>query len=344
MNPFRIVAVGWRREDLTLGACGALRGADSILLRTGQCACADWLKEAGIPFETTDHIYETSSDFDEMIELTARAVINKASECAGPFVYCVSNLNDRTVKRIMDIAPERVILSAGVSAEGVLGAFAGGRYYLIPAIDLKEFDCISAKTGMVVTELDSRLLASEAKIKLTEHYPDEHVIIALDADGATVKPMRLRELDMMDTYSHTVSAYIPPVESLTELSRYDFYHLNEIMRVLRGPSGCPWDKKQTHVSLKANMAEEANEAIEAIDSGDTAALAEEMGDVLLQVALHAEIARQHGEFDILDVTTAVCSKLISRHPHVFAGAAAETVEDVLLIWRKAKENEKKHKN
>ena len=63
MEPFRIVAVGWRREDLTLGACGALRGADSILLRTGQCACADWLEEAGIPFDTTDCIYETSRDF-----------------------------------------------------------------------------------------------------------------------------------------------------------------------------------------------------------------------------------------------------------------------------------------
>jgi tetrapyrrole methylase family protein/MazG family protein len=278
-----------------------------------------------------------------MIELTARAVIDRASECAGKFVYCVGNLNDQTVKRILDLAPGRAILSAGVSAEGMFGAYAGGRYHLIPAIDFKEYDCISAKAGTVVIELDSRLLASEAKVKLAEHYPDEHEIFTLDADGITVKSIQLRELDMLEKYSHTVSAYIPPAESLAELSRYDFYHLGEIMRILRGPSGCPWDKKQTHSSLKANMIEEANEAVEAMDSGDLAALTEELGDVLLQVALHAEIARQHGEFDILDVTTAVCSKLISRHPHVFAGAAAETVEDVLLIWQQAKEKEKNHK-
>jgi len=343
MEPFRIVAVGWRREDLTLGACGALKGADSILLRTGQCDCADWLKEAGIPFDTADYIYESSRDFDEMIELTAHAVIGRASECTGKFIYCVSNLSDRTVKRVMELAPGYARLSAGVNAEGALGAYANGQYHLIPAIDLNGYDCISAKTGTMVIELDSRLLASEAKIKLTEHYPDEHSIFALAADGVTVKSIQLSDLDMMDEYGHMVCAYIPPVESLKELTRYDFYHLNEIMRVLRGPSGCPWDKKQTHASLRANMIEEANEAVEAIDSGDMASLAEELGDVLLQVAIHAEIARQHGAFDILDVTTAVCSKLITRHPHVFAGATAETVEDVLLIWKQAKENEKTKK-
>jgi tetrapyrrole methylase family protein/MazG family protein len=343
MEPFRIVAAGWRREDLTLGACDALREASLIILRTGRCACADWLKEEGIPFETTDYIYETSRDFDVAIELTARAVIDMASSCAGRLVYCVSNLGDRTVKRIMNLSPERVILSAGVSAEGILSAHAGGRYHVFPAIDFDGIDCISAKVGTVVTELDSRLLASEVKVRLTRHYPDEHDIYTLDANGAMIRPVKLRELDMMDEYGHTVCAYIPPVESLTELFRYDFNHLCDIMRILRGPSGCPWDKKQTHISLKANMIEEANEAIDAINSGDMAALIEELGDVLLQVALHAEIARQHGEFDIMDITTAICLKLISRHPHVFAGEAAETVEDAFLIWQQAKENEKNHK-
>ena len=96
----------------------------------------------------------------------------------------------------------------------------------------------------------------------------------------------------------------------------------DIIRRLRGENGCPWDREQTHESLRNCMLEEAYEVMDAIDEGDTDHLYDELGDVLMQVVMHAEIARKHGEFDISDVTTAICEKLISRHTHIFGGDTA----------------------
>ena len=103
----------------------------------------------------------------------------------------------------------------------------------------------------------------------------------------------------------------------TEKPRYDFNDLVEIVKILRAPGGCPWDRAQTHKSIRNNFIEETYEAVEAIDNSDAELLKEELGDVLLQVALHAEIEREGGGFDMDDVCDGICKKLIIRHPHVF---------------------------
>lgn len=107
-----------------------------------------------------------------------------------------------------------------------------------------------------------------------------------------------------------------------------------VMDRLRGPGGCPWDAQQTHASLRPYLLEEAQEAVEAIDSGDLAHLAEELGDVLLQVVFHARVGAEHPEtpFDIDDVAATLVAKLVRRHPHVFAGVVAETPEQVAANW------------
>lgn len=126
--------------------------------------------------------------------------------------------------------------------------------------------------------------------------------------------------------------------------RYGFADLVEIMALLRSPEGCPWDRAQDHASIRRNFIEEVYEAVDAIDQQDDAGLREELGDVMMQVVFHAQIARENGRFTIDDVTDEVCKKLIHRHPHIFAGVSAHTSEEVIRNWDAIKRQEKGQKN
>ena len=122
--------------------------------------------------------------------------------------------------------------------------------------------------------------------------------------------------------------------------------LEELIKViakLRAPDGCPWDREQTHKTLKPNMLEEAYEAVDAMDSGDMKHLQEELGDVLLQVVLHAQIASEEGAFNIEDVARGIKEKLIHRHPHVFGNVKVGSTTEVLDNWDKLKQEEKQHR-
>ena len=126
--------------------------------------------------------------------------------------------------------------------------------------------------------------------------------------------------------------------------KYDFQDLVAIMKILRGEGGCPWDREQTHQSIRQNFIEETYEVIEAIDTEDTELLKEELGDVLLQVVFHSEIEQEQGRFDIDDVADGICKKLIVRHPHVFSDVTADTSEKVLENWDKIKMQTKSQKS
>ncbi len=123
--------------------------------------------------------------------------------------------------------------------------------------------------------------------------------------------------------------------------KYGVSDLIEIMRILRSDEGCPWDREQTHESIRMNFIEEAYEACEAIDNGDTELLCEELGDVLAQVVFHSEIERDAGRFDINDVADGVCKKFILRHPHVFGDCTVKDSAEVLKNWDDIKRVEKK---
>lgn len=126
-------------------------------------------------------------------------------------------------------------------------------------------------------------------------------------------------------------------------SQYNFDDLIKIVRVLRAPGGCPWDREQTHKSIRANFIEETYEAIEAIDTEDIELLKEELGDVMLQVAMHAEMEHEQGTFDINDVIDGVCKKLVVRHPHVFGDLSAENQDEALINWDAVKMQTKAQK-
>jgi len=127
---------------------------------------------------------------------------------------------------------------------------------------------------------------------------------------------------------------------LLKKEKYNFEDLKEIMRILRSENGCPWDREQTHESIRNNFIEEVYEAIEAIDDKNHELLKEELGDVLLQVVFHARISEENGEFDIDGVCGEICKKLIIRHPHIFSDTLADTSEQVLSNWENIKIKEK----
>ena len=129
-------------------------------------------------------------------------------------------------------------------------------------------------------------------------------------------------------------------ELLDRKGGYTFYDLVEIMKILRGERGCPWDREQTHMSIRKNLIEETYEVVEAIDNDDPVLMCEELGDVMLQTVFHADIEREAGRFTVEDVLDGITDKLIHRHPHVFGDVKADTSEKVLDNWDKIKKKEK----
>ena len=126
--------------------------------------------------------------------------------------------------------------------------------------------------------------------------------------------------------------------------RYDVYDLKKLMSLLCGPDGCPWDREQTHESIRRNLLEEAYETAEAIDDGNTEHFIEELGDVLMQVVFHADIAERAGNFNLDDIADATCKKLIRRHPHVFGDVRAKNGDESIVFWEDIKQKEKHHES
>ena len=126
--------------------------------------------------------------------------------------------------------------------------------------------------------------------------------------------------------------------------QYTFDELLSIIAALRGENGCPWDKAQTYETLKKCLTDETEEVLQAVDNHDMENLCEELGDVLLQVVLNSQIARERGDFTIDDVIDGLCRKMIRRHPHVFGDQKALTLEEGLALWNQIKQQEKTAKN
>ncbi len=129
-------------------------------------------------------------------------------------------------------------------------------------------------------------------------------------------------------------------EKLITEKTHDFVSLLQLVEVLRSPGGCPWDIEQTHRSIRSDLIEETYEVVEAIDTDDAVLLREELGDLLFQVIFHCDMEREKGTFTVNEVIGDICSKMISRHPHVFASAVADTSAAVLEAWDKNKKEEK----
>jgi tetrapyrrole methylase family protein/MazG family protein len=190
----------------------------------------------------------------------------------------------------------------------------------------------------LVAQIYSRLVASEVKSTLTTVYPDEHPVRLVHAAGTKdelVEDIPLFEIDRSDHIGLLTALYLP---SLGEGTSFEAFQ--EIVAHLRAPDGCPWDREQTHASLRTHLMGEAYEALEAMDSGSPGEMAEEFGDLLLQIVLNAQIASEEGEFNMADVLKGIYDKIIRRHPHVFGDVQLDGVQGVLKNWEKLKAAER----
>lgn len=175
----------------------------------------------------------------------------------------------------------------------------------------------------LICQLYNRRVASDVKLSLLERYPADHPVSLVRAAGVAadeqVWTVPLHELDHQQALDHLTCAFLPALAPLADLRGPE--GVAYVVARLLGPGGCPWDREQSHQSLRPELLEETYEVLEALDAGDMAGLAEELGDVLLSVLMHSEMARQAGEFDIGDVYEQIAAKLIRRHPHVFGRAS-----------------------
>ena len=335
MGKITIVGVGLEADQLTFAAADALKGNAQVLLHTGHIGCAEWLRGENIPFETLDYLYDECEDFDQHAAMAADAV-QKCAE-SGDVVYVVYDVRDRSAVELAG-RDHKIRVIAGVPVEGALLARLDGATRMLEASDWENFR-LSAQENALVRELNSRELTSEVKLKLMECYPDETRCFLLSGDGSVAR-VPLYDLDRMKSYDHRSCALIPAQRDLTQLQRYGFDELVQIMHMLQGPDGCPWDRAQTHESLRPYMLEEAYECIDAINEGDSDHLYDELGDLLMQVVMHAEIGRIHGEFEIGDSITSICDKMIQRHSHIFGSDSAQTPDSVLDLWARNKMKER----
>lgn len=330
----RIITMGdGAAASLTLGAIKALSEAPRAILQTGTLPCAKALSEMGIAFDTLDGVYESAEDFDELTSRAAGLILEGDCVFAAIGPLHLSGI----VRAVLAGAQERGIAVEIMTtpADRALTAAGGGDALILPAQGL-ELTGVDTSRALLLTELYSPYLAAELSVPLLELYGDGAECFVVT--GGEVKKVAVGELSRC-TFDHA-SCVAFPAKGSEDKPRHTVADLERIMKRLRAPGGCPWDAEQTHESLKKYLLEESYEAVSAIDAGNTDALCDELGDVLLQIVFHARIGEERGEFTLTDIATAVCQKMIHRHPHVFGEVSVTDSGEVLKNWDAIKRNEK----
>ncbi|MGZ9815016.1 bifunctional methyltransferase/pyrophosphohydrolase YabN [Peribacillus simplex] len=350
MNEITIIGLGAGDLDqLPLGIYKKLIQTEQCFVRTIDHPVIGDLKREGINFTAFDGIYEKHDQFEAVYEEIAGTLLQEASNRS--VLYAVPGhpmVAEKTVQLLLEKSP----------ALGIAIKLEGGQSFLDPLFQAVKIDPIEGfqlldgtdlspddlhiTQHMIIGQVYDAFSASNVKLTLMEKLPDDYEIYIVTAAGSSqekVTKCALFELDRQMELSNLTSVYVPPVKE-EALQYREFSKLRQIIAELRGPDGCPWDKKQTHESLKKYLIEEAYELIDSIDEEDDEGMVGELGDVLLQVMLHSQIGEDEGMFTIDDVIEGITAKMIRRHPHVFGNVEVEGEEDVLVNWQKIKEDEK----
>lgn len=335
-------------EALTIGALKELKNNKNIYFRTEKHPTVDFLKDEGIKFESYDHAYEKYDSFDDVYKYIAEDLITKIKDDED-LIYAVPGhplVAEKSVVNLIELCKENNIQYEVLPAVSFVDAMMEALQVdpiegvkIIDAFDMKN-QILDKRVGTIITQVYNNFIASEVKLRLLEGYEDDTEIIFVRAAGVegleSIRKIPLYELDWQEDIDYLTSIYIPKDLG----NKKDFQDLLDIIETLRNPGGCPWDREQTHESLKSALLEECYEVIDAIENEDEDALIEELGDVLLQVVFHASIGKEDGYFDIMDVIGGISNKMINRHHHVFGNEEANTSEQVLVNWDEIKKEEK----
>jgi tetrapyrrole methylase family protein/MazG family protein len=346
----------------TVATQQALDAATTIILRTRIHPGLDDLS-TDPRVSTCDDLYEGAAKFDDLYDAIAQRVRDAARGAKpGQVVYAVPGhplFGERSVARVLARSTEddidaRVLgaVSAVDAAATALGIdpmadelqlldgtalaatveeepFAGGRVSFTPLRPL------------LVNQVYNGQVATGVKLALSRLLPDDHPITIVRAAGVAgeecIVACPLYELDHRPV-DHLTSVWAPALGELDAVR--DPRTLQHIVARLRAPGGCPWDRKQTHATLRDAIINEAYEVVDAIDADDEENLAEELGDLFLTVAMHAQLAEENGTFTLEDVYEGITRKIVRRHPHVFGDVTADDPDAVVQTWNQVKAAEK----
>jgi tetrapyrrole methylase family protein/MazG family protein len=346
-----IVGLGPGGPDLwTQAARKILTSAQEIWLRTARHPGVESLREEGrLEIHSFDGWYEEADDFTSLYERISEHVVQLGVREEG-VVYAVPGspiVGEATVSGIRARAAEtglKVTLIPGLSfIEPTLAALALDGLDGLQVADAMQLSsmhhpALDPDRPALVAQLYDRRQASQVKLTLMNAYPDHHPVTLVRAAGTDMEQIihcSLFELDRQPAIDHLTTLYLPPLAKHSALPAFQ-----ETVARLRAPDGCPWDREQTHQSLRPYLLEECHEALVALDTDDPDALAEELGDLLLQIVLHVQIATELGEFQMADVIARVDEKIHRRHPHVFGDVTVAGVKEVLTNWEAIKSAER----
>jgi tetrapyrrole methylase family protein/MazG family protein len=333
-------------DDLSRRAYAALERAPRIIVRTAHHPCVPSLPNQRA-ITACDDLYQQHADFADVYAAIVERVIAAARQ--GDVVYAVPGdpmVAEATVTRLIARASAESIpvqIINGISfieptlARVGVDAIAGLQIHDAIAIANAHHPPLNPDYPALLGQVYSRALASDLKLTLMNQYPDDFPVQLIHAAGtpdARVESIPLYQIDQGDSIAHLTALYVPAYPSLR-----GFEALQETIAHLRAPEGCPWDREQTHLSLRKYLLEEAHEVLDALDQEDMGALREELGDLLLQIVLHAQIALEDGEFSMSDIIAGLNHKLIRRHPHVWGDAAVGSAADVVTNWEALKKQE-----
>lgn len=360
----KIIGLGSGEEKyLTLETINILKNEKNIFLRTEIHPSVDFLKENKIKYKSFDSLYKKSENFEEIYNSIVEKLLEKAKK--EDLVYAVPGnpvFAEKSVflllKKAKELNIECKILPAISFLDSIFSKLEFDPLNSLLILDATNLKTLNLKKNIsvLVLQVYAKHIASELKLYLMDFYPDTYPIKVLQNIGIDneekVFEIPLYKLDRLDDINHLTSIFIPSgqfpmkdeevfIDGNTSIER-----LLNIVSFLRSPEGCPWDKEQTHESIKKNIIEEAYEVVEAIEKKDKDLLKEELGDLLLQVALQSQIAEEAEDFDFEEVAEEIGSKIIRRHPHVFKREEFEalTPEEVKKLWEQIKNEEKDKKN
>lgn len=333
-----VIGLGVTKGDLTARGAACMSKADYVVFRTALTASANGV------FDETKHIsldslYSEAEDFDALNKAIAARLKEYCAKGSVAYMVDGSGVNDSAAALLKGECDIRVI--PGISAESSACAVTaeGGETVGVSATAFVEDKAFYApRSNLLVKEVDNKFLAGEVKLKLIDLYGADSDLYYID--GVKAELIKVEDADRRKKYGYGVCFFLP-YKGFLDKSRFNFADLMEIVYRLRGKDGCPWDKVQTHQTIRQNCIEEAYELVEAVNLEDADKMQEETGDVLLQGVFHAVIAEDCGEFSTTDVLTTLCAKLIFRHTHIFGAVKAKDAQEALSAWEAAKAKEKK---
>ena len=351
MNTVRIIGLGTSDTDkMPLGVYKELKNAKKIFVRTMDHPAVEMLQDEGVKITSFDSYYEREGTFQNTYEEITTALLTAAE--AEDVLYAVPGhpmVYETTTERLLEAADRgevNVEIAGGQSfIDDVITALkipVNENFQLLDgtALDIRDLDY---RKHTLITQVYDQLSVSEVKVTLLEYYNYDAPVYLVDKAGSADEEIiesTIAEIDFHVPDSNLLCMFVPKVSG----EMYDnktIGHMINVFDTLVSEDGCPWDNTQTHESLERYLLEESYEVIEAIEKEDDDGLVEELGDILLQVALHAAIGKKDGYFDFYDVLASLNKKVVHRHPHVFGDATVNDMDDLNEVWAKAKAAEGK---